>query len=72
MISLVSMRENSVKFAIERIQARGEPVNYEAIQNELGCGHTTVYRAIKTLIKEKQLKRTGTPRGGYEYQLCQP
>lgn len=72
MISLVSMREKSVVLAIEKIQGRGEPVSYKAIINELGCGHTTVYRAIKRLISEKRLIRTGTPREGYDYKLCQP
>lgn len=71
MISFVSMRENSVLFAIERIQRRGEPVSYEAIQIELGCGHTTVHRAVKTLIKEGRITRTGTPRTGYDYKICQ-
>lgn len=57
------LRDYAVLSALER------STSLEGAAQEIGCSYATVCRAVASLINQGRIRRSGTPRGGYTYEI---
>ena len=66
------LSEFSVKRAVKEISAKSDDsftFTYEDIADYIGCGVMTIKRAMPRLLEARVIKKTGSPRNGFRYEV---